>query len=501
MTTTHPAKNDYLDALGALEARLGGDGPRSPLDAAERAVWRRAFASFDAFSSGSAKTAGIALQDWNPLSQRAFVDRPTAAAPSLIRSVAEAAQVVDAFVVDVHEALHVLLLEPFFTGHVSFARRSTFEELYLSTEGFAFFYCDFVLTPKLRMALPHGELLYSRDSVSSPRFSPEAALRAVGLTDRARILKLYVDAFCGRRTELLGHESLRADSLARDICRFYFNWRKPVLKLHGYLRESGVVTELHRRFCAVPGLPPIAEGSLLALAAKGVHAYLRAFWRRGLPALARLEPARLEAVRARRSVQTRAYFALTLRHVLATERYFSTDDVTLTRAEARAFIGRVDAYLEALERALRGSLVRGDHATLARELRRADADYRKHLHEPLRARALWCSERRYAHDLMRLGLGVRTFGVHDLRAVRDADLQFVGKLLLESMTRAPRGTTAVLEAVRQLATVPTARSERERIARYRAVLTSATVAPMWAVPLASIDPARNRFRELINYFP
>jgi hypothetical protein len=500
MTKALSPKNDYCSALEALEGRLGGAPARGPLRA-ELAAWRNAFASFDAFSHGSTRTAGIAVQDWNPVSQRAFVDRPTTPAPALIRTVAEAAQVVDAFVIDVHESLHVLLLEPFFTGHVSLARRSTFEELYLSTEGFAFWYCDFVLTPKLRMALPHGELLYSRDSVSSPRFSPEAALHSAGLTDHSTTLGLYVDAFCGRRTELLGHPSIRVDSLARDICRFYFNWRKPVLNLHAYFRETGVVTELFRRFCAVPGLPSTSEADVLARAATDVRGYLETFRMRGIPALRTLGPARLAAVRARRMVQTRAYFGLTLRHVLATGTYFSANRSRPSPAEADELVARLDDYLDLLESTLRGSLVRGDLDAVARDVRKADGWYRRLVRSPLRARALWSSERRYAHDLMRLGLGVRRFGVHDLRRVRTADLQFVGKLLLESLTRAPSRAAASLDAVRQLSTVTAARSERERIARFRAVLTSPAVAPLWAVPLASIDPERNRFREPINYFP
>ena len=146
-------------------------------------TWRKIFLSFDSFSVPK-KVSGISVADWNPVSQRAFVDRKPAISANLIQNFNEIAKLADNIIIDIHESLHVLLLEPFFVGRQKFSARRQLQECYFSIEAFAFWYCDFILTPQLKLELPDAEVLYSSSTVSSPRFSPVRAMRAIGIKNK-----------------------------------------------------------------------------------------------------------------------------------------------------------------------------------------------------------------------------------------------------------------------------------------------------------------------------
>lgn len=496
---TPPARHCARTAVALEKVLARNSGQRGLLSRAEVAGWKRVFQSFDAFSPVYTKLHGIALMDWNPISQRVVVDRNPDVRPQLHRTFHEIADVVDGFVVDVHESLHVLLLEPFLTGRQSFASSRQLQEAYLSFEAFGFWYCDVILSPRLRVAMPDTELHYSRETVSSPRFSPARALKAVGVTREDAALRLYVAAFNGRPTRLATRDEVFARSLARRIYGFYFNWKKTLGRLHHYFKEMSVIGELQRRFCRRPGIPSIfSDRTLDEFSPSDVERYLVQVWKTEIPSFGSIPRARLDAVRCRRRIQTRAYFAYVVLAVLEQRMYFSGSRKPLGEAVRTKVVGDLGAYLDQLDAAM-SLLIAGNTRLALVAVTRADDLYSRRVLRVVRAHDLWVAERRYYHDLMQLELGTRTFGI-GARAVGRRDVELITKLMIEAMRHRPDLSPALMSAFAELSRLVDITDPARRLRQFKAFLKKESVVRLWSVPLADIDPRAERFREPINYF-
>ena len=143
-------------------------------------------------------------KEWNPFSQRPYFTKHSALKDKSIFTHLEKAKnaISILFIESAHEATHVLLWEPLFTGKCKNLTRQQFTDASLVFEGFCFWYADIIVTQTMRSRLPDGELAHARSAVSLANFHPFRAFKAIGINDHEKILDIYMQSFAGGITEL-----------------------------------------------------------------------------------------------------------------------------------------------------------------------------------------------------------------------------------------------------------------------------------------------------------
>jgi hypothetical protein len=246
------------------------------------------------------------------------------------------------------------------------------------------------------------------------------------------------------------------------------------------------------------------EAPAKAAAGSDRKAYFEGFFQYGLPRLASLTSAEVTRVRWRRMLQMRAYYALQIRWLIQEGLVVAR---TWTAPLARRLVQHIDSYLDGL-RDLLVQLARRASQSPEAALAQLDATYDEQVRTPCQAHDAWAGHRwliapRRAGGLVNVLAATPAKG----RAAKVHLLQTVTFLVDELTQRLRDGKTvearseilAQLQRVAGLgatgglgkatATATAARQLRSELAR-------PDLLPIWSVPLASFDPAGNRYREL-----
>jgi hypothetical protein len=462
---------------------------------------------FHSMSAAAPATPDTDDEEWNPLSQRPHTPLPPPVKDELGAEVTALKEAVDAFTTLTHEMMHVALWEPFFTGFWRPRGKGAFREFSLLAEGFCFFFSDIVVSSAVRARLPDGEFALERRTPSNALFHPARAFRALGIEDHAAILDIYLEGFNGGQTALWqprGGNTFVA-KLAAQAYDFYAGSLRYLDEAHAALTAFGGLSDFYRRFCAIPGLPSLLdEAQARRAGGEGRKAYFAEFFRSGLPRLAALKSSEVTRVRWRRMLQMRAYYALQVRWLLH-------EDLVVARAWTaplrRRLAQHVDTYLDGLHDLLVRLARRADPLP-ERDLARLDAAYDEQVRTPCQAHDAWVGHRWLIAPRRAGGLvNVFTASPAKGRAAKVHLLQTVSFLSHELTQRLSDGKTveARAEILTQLQRVAalgavggrgSATDTSTAARRLRSELARPQMLPIWSVPLASFDPAGNRYREL-----
>ncbi len=453
----------------------------------------------------SAAVDSNGIMEWNPISQRPVVGLapPSASEQEELGSeFAKIQSLIYRYVTLCHEMLHVLVWEPLFTGAMPSPNVDTFVEMSLMGEGFCFFYSDIVLTPEIRRSFPDGEVLFTRSAASQRNFHPYRAFESIGVSDPDRILEIYLEEFSGKATELSGARGNFPSALAGRIASFYGVADVTTRRLYDVLRKFGIFDDYYARFCAPSGLPSLFNPELGALAsAPRPTEYFRQLFGRGLRELAETSPEKLLRVRARRAIQTRAYFAYQLRTAIENEWYVGKIPAERRR---KSIVSNVDCYIGRLESALDRLRDGGTPKQVAARMGEADRAYTEEVRRPLEKSRLWAAERQLIiPPRVPTGIGIcearrGTVTAGTAKAVLRTLIADLGKL---------NAAAASEESVRAIGTLATLFEDlpaddrklltARHFSRYVEALTAPSTIGLWSVALSDLDPAANRFREIL----
>jgi len=466
----------------------------------------------ETFSSAApAERVPRAVMEWNPFSQRLYMNGAfTVKTPALVAHFAHATEVIEDFIILCHEALHVLLWEPFFVGAMRYPNGKRFRDLSMCFEGLCFWYSDIVLSRTLRVKLPDGEFLHARDAVSLKRFHPYRAFTALGITDPEKIRDIYLHAFMGDQTKLYAR---RDQAFVRELCgrimHFYFESAPPIASFHTELRRMGIATRFRERFCTRPGLPAVLPEEVLGMSVdEDPVGFCAAVMGDGLAHLAGMPSREVHRVRARRAIQTRAYLAYSMLAAVSGDRLMTRRGGAVDGAPLKDALER---YLDRLEAALAPVCERRPRPVLDKTIRATDGFYAERVQAYLARHDVWLSARGWYHPP--LATRTKTIGIlraastaspADLRRMSAALLNAcVGKDLVGALTledkRAAGMTAAVVGLATETLRESTARggvSRRWRTAWNRLLLDPKMLSE-WSIELATIDPSKERYREVL----
>jgi hypothetical protein len=437
---------------------------------------------------------GNPIVEWNPFSQRPYLDTLQIDTSRHVHEFKVLKRVIFSFVVLLHESMHVLLWEPFFVGRLRGLTKKQHLEWSIGFEGFCFFYGDIVVTPKIRTKFPDAEVVFTRSAISQDEFHPYRVFDALGIRDRDAILDVYLDAFVGRSTPVYERAQTNAYTLEtmQRMYGYHVTSLQPTRRVYDVLREIGILDDFYERFCKVPGLPSLGDDALLGMLERdGFADYCRAWFRRGLSALGRSSAADIGRVRLRRTIQTRAYFAYQVRAILAQRLFVSANGRAPSAPTTTKLRDDLDRYLERLEAALACLADGGAVRSIERQIAGADAHYERALRRIFRRDRLWVSRRELIlprrEDVARVTLAP---GRERRKAVEG-----LSRFTLDRIKRR-NGTAHLatwLEGERQLEQGRYDAAGR----RFRQVLRAPDVLEEWSLPLESVHPAANQFRELL----
>lgn len=445
-------------------------------------------------------------EEWNPFSQRPHSPLPPAISDELGAEVSSLKEAVDAFTTLSHEMMHVALCEPFFTGVWRPRNQASFRDFFLMSEGFCFFFADIIVSSVVRIRLPDGEFALERATPSNANFHPIRAFNAMDIQDRNKILDIYLESFSGRSAALFqARENGFASALALRIHTFYAD-SQPFLKdLHGALASFGGLTEFHKRFCAIPGLPSILNDSTARLANESdLKLYFEDFFRSGLSNLNQMATNQVEAVRWRRMLQMRAYYALQIRWLLNEDQVLGRNWSTAVR---RHLQGSVESYLDGLQDLLQ-QLGRQPDVLPLDALTKLDAVYEEQVRARFIAHEAWATHRwLIAPRRAGGGISVSRKSLLKVRNAKNHLLETVEFLVDELALRLGENSKAkaraeALAQIQQVAALGaaangTAAQIQAATKKLRTMLAQPHLLEIWSLPLASFDPVRNQYRELL----
>jgi hypothetical protein len=461
--------SDQLPGLGELLSSLISASPT------ERAVGQRT------------------VEEWNPFSQRILLADETPPDMTVFeRPFALTSTYIQTFVEWSHEAVHIMVLEPFFCGVRPIRSAAEFVRWNLAGEGLAFWYADMVVTRTLRANLPRAELIYNRSAVSNSAFHPEQAFRQLGIRGERKILTIYADAFLGRRHGGSDATRIFPRLLAHDIARFYRSNRRPLANWYRVLNEFRFFDGYHARFCRRPGLPALwATGDLLAISRLPADQCAIEVGTRYLPSLRELSASQIERVALRRAAQTRAYFAWLLLEAVRKDWV----GCLAGPADWPRVTASLERYLDELDRAL-SRLVDGATATVVRAvIARADNWYHRAVQVPFARRGAFLKYRYRLLPFFKPTGGL--LGLADDRSgLTEREMLAVVHHIMARFAWAERAEAAPVVALlhRFLQTAQRGRPGSVR-QRYNALLRRPEILPCWSMRPGAIEPNRNRFRE------
>ncbi len=467
----------YAELLRVLQAREGRGKVELPFVGKVRGVE----ALFGSLSAVAPAVPGARDEEWNPVSQRTHTPLPPPVGDELGGEITALKEAVDAFTTLSHEMMHVALWEPFFTGAWKPRGPKGFREFSLMAEGYCFFFSDIVVSGAVRVRLPDGEFALERQTPSNARFHPIRAFHGLGMTRTDEILDIYLAGFSGERTALWqprGGDRYAA-AMAAQVYDFYAGSQRYLAEAYGAIAAFGGMSEFHRRFCRVEGLPSFAEDLAVG---SDLKAYFRRFHQVGLERLAAASAEDIARLRWRRTLQMRAYYALQVRWLLREGLVF--------RAPPRDVLPEVEAYLSGL----RGLLLK---FAPEKGLADLDADYDARVRAAFSARGSWVGERwliapRRAGGKVSVLEGAGADGKgREGKIKRLSVVAFLVDELTKRMkeSRTVEARELVLAQLRRVAGATTSEKLRTELRRPELL-------ELWSVPMTAFDPAGNTYREL-----
>ncbi len=360
-----------------------------------------------------------------------------------------------------------LFWESFFSGS-TLPIRADFPDRCRTIQAASFWLADTVVVPHIRAATPKGEILRSTDARNLYPFHPYRAFAAACVRDPGEILNHYLAGF--------GPRSSGAAELTRKVASYYADdAQKPAVARAVFtaLSEAGVFGEYFARFCAHRNMPALTQEEVTP------RNLLRTIQR-----LNHLPSATLARVKVRRALQTRAYFAVCIRHLIQSRHFFSYRPISF-----RHLVAWLDSYLEDLEDLLAALCAGRGTAAVDRGLKQADLNYATTAGDTLARGQVWCGKRFCLAPALMLNLDAP-----DTLAPRA--LQLVQNIAMPSvnMDLWPRESMAVIAQAAQMLK----RTSPRNLGRACAdMLKMKPAATRWSVPLSSFQPEKSRFRELL----
>lgn len=454
---------------------------------------RNVLASMGALAVSKPGVSGyVRVEEWNPIAQRPIARRVPPFARerrSFAQEFEDLREIYDNVVTLMHEAMHVVMWEPFFTGRVRPSEK-TFVEASNAFEGFCFFYADIVVCSQIEAQYPDGLVIYGKRGVSQPDFSPVSVFRTLGIREPEKILDAYLSALAGRAS-VLTHPTTKtpfARLLAMRLYPISVAGAKANAKVYAHLEKTGITSTFYDRYCAVRGIPSLLPADLLRLDARDPHPYCADMFARGLRAIADRSSSEIARVRTRRMLQTRAYYAHQLRWILEERLAFCprhSRSAPFTRSQGDQWLRHLASYLDEIEALLLllCASTEGPEA-IERRLLRADRTYEDAIRRPLVAADLWVRRRELIFPAMPVP-------AVDLDALPASSAELAG--LYQFVVRVAAARFDAREQMRVMKDF----FSGEAGAKLTDLLTREGIRDTWSVPLAAIDPLRNGFRELL----
>lgn len=468
------------------------------------------FELFETFSSTSffEKTESGSNPEWNPFSQRLLFELRAAPEKSL-NEADYVATTLDRLLLIAHEATHVFLWEPFFSGHVDrVPSPSEFADISVCFEGFCFWYADIVVTRNLRMRLPDGEFARGRSAASQSLFHPYRAFEASGIRNPLRILDTYLNAF-------RGYVSLLSEKRNQWLFKDLFE-RFTLMSIEGIPASKalllqydriGVFREFYERFTKKPGLPSLLPSRLLRMNLAGdPAAYCRALARVAYAHLHALSDEERRRVRMRRAIQTRAYTAYSLRCAFSERAVMTRRGVPLSTLAAR-LIDPISSYIDRLE-GLIDQLADGTSMrTLERRLKTIDSAYEVEVRAPLSKASAWLCRRHILYPAIGTRgneLSLQTPGtpisLREMRTISNRLIEEATPKAVPVGTSAARRISRKVSSLLEIASGDMLHSTEPWKASVNALLLDPLIIGKWSLELATISPLQNRFREVLFSF-
>lgn len=447
-------------------------------------------------------------EEWNPLSQRPHSPLPPAISDELGAEISSLKEAVDAFTTLSHEMMHVALCEPIFTGTWRPRNQASFRDFFLMSEGFCFFFADIVVSGAVRVRLPDGEFALDRETPSNSNFHPIRAFHALGIQDQQKILDIYLNGFSGRRTSLVQQHGTNdfAAALAIKIHTFYAHSQPYLKELYKALHSFGGLTEFYQRFCAIPGLPSFLSESTAQLArGSDLKLYFEEFFQSGLTCLGQLTPAQTSSIRWRRMMQMRAFYALQVRWFLSEGQVIAQGFKAPLR---KRLLDQVELYLDGL-RALLLQLGQQPDVSPAAAMMQLDAQYETQVRAYFLTHHVWAGHRWLIAPSRAGGyLSVFDKSFEKTRGGKKRLLDTAEYLVEELAARMPENATVASRAetlahIQQMAAIGataghgTLAQVRTAAQKLRQALSAPQILSIWSLPLASFDPVKNQYRELL----
>lgn len=435
------------------------------------------------------------VEDWNPFSQLPLFEIEPPQNHGLDGEFNRVIEPVRRYITVGHEAMHVLMWEPFFTGHLV-PRAKQFAPWSLAFEGFCFWAADVLLNPKIKLRDPDGQWTMSRQSVSESLYHPRRAFEDLGLSTPDSILQVYLNSFGGFVSPLSRTKKSIPLSLANRAYAFYDSTTKTPRQMFDNFERIGLFDSFFRRFCAVPNIPTLLPHSLLSMDLAGdVHAYCQAMPRRGFAFIDRLDPHVVLRVRTRRSLQTRAYFAYGLHYLLRNGLVLHKKPFSLQAATRR-----IETYMDGLESLLAKLCAGQKPQSLTSELRQLDLAYSRTLRAQLIASEVKVGRRESilpvmpGHSIFQPGEDRSHLSLKNL-------LLFAQALAQQALALENAEILPLIHAV--VGSVNRCKGKFKKTARVQlsrdidALIAHPAYVEKWSLPLSSFDPLHGSFRDFL----
>jgi hypothetical protein len=448
---------------------------------------------------------GNSHMEWNPISQRAVLRKPQTFTGALLTSDFQHLfnQVHD-FIEFAHEMMHVVLWEPLFAGKWRFRTASEFTTHALLSEAFCFFYGDMVIARKIRDTYPDGEVVFSRNAVSLPYFPPYRVFQALGKTDPSEILGVYMNAFLAQERPGSGEaENITNEFLAR-IHDFHKGAMLALGKVHAIFNFIGLFDEFFERFCEKKGIPQLLSDEILKTSFEGNgQFFFTSFFNEGLAEIEKADSGLLERVRLRRSIQTRAYYALQLKALISTGRYFSGNGQNLDPATLTC----LEKYLSQLENTLSELCENQTISVVSENLESADRFYESNVRTHLKSADVWTTERIFVmplENITKIGVNEQSLQQLSGKKLYDNVTFLIQKMILRQLGPISgdehRQLLVATSSLTELARDDGSELKPSIASKYKDLLMSPGIRRYWSAPLFAIGPLEDSFREILFYY-
>lgn len=468
----------------------------------EMGHWDGLLNTFSVLADQNVAFKELRAADWNPFNQQLLLYQSDPVAETFEGDFTRVRNVISNFILDLHEAAHIALWEPFFLGIESVKSRQQFLEYSLAFEGACFWFTDCVCTPNLRDALPDFEIVRSRNSATSD-FLPYRALKALGADSPKETFDIYFGGIRGNKNKLFRSKNKFSLGLRTRVFQFYLGALKPLGQVYGSLESIGVFSEFQERFC-LPSLPTFLSPSTLSArwTNNSLSAYCWKMLTKEMPEIHTLDSTTLQKIRLRRAIQTRSYFALSVRNVVEHHRIFTTKG-RWKKSDRDHSIDLLNRYLDRLESGIT-KLANGCEMEASASIAKADHIYDQFRFH-CRQKEAWVATRNYY--LPALGDTRGVFGLSATNRDRKSPIYSkkycndVIKLLLQDENRRLCIDPNRLRLAGEIASHLQNRNFKSRKTqnKLRRLIDEAMVIPdvlkHWSVRLSDINPKRSNFLE------